>query len=117
MASDNPFDPNYSKGLLAFLTDPAPAKPTNALADLASTPEMGGLFGALSPPSSLNPFSLAAHQLFATPSPQPPANPFSNLGAVADLFPPSKPASPFGSLAAAALYPERQPTNSLSGAP
>jgi MTH538 TIR-like domain (DUF1863) len=111
MANDNPFNPEYSKGLLAFLTDP-PAKPTNALADLASTPTMGGLFGALCPPSA---FSLAGQpqtrnalssfgavaDLFPA---REPTSSFNGLGAVADLFPPPRPTNPFGSLAVAALF-------------
>lgn len=117
MANDNPFDPKYSNGLLRFLDDLPPAKPTNALADLVTTPGVVELFRALSPQSPLaSPFSLAgpppttsnalsgvaASDLFGALSPQPAANPFGNLGAVADLFGPPRPANPFGNLGAVA---------------
>jgi len=117
--ADNPFDPKYSKGLLSYLTDAPPAKPTNALADLASTPAMGGLFGALCPSSSPSPFGLAgpppavnalsglaAFDLFGT-SPQPPKL------SLADLVAPPRPANTFGSLAAAALFAPHEPTSPL----
>jgi hypothetical protein len=110
MASDNPFDPKYSKGLLGFLDNPPVAKPTNALADLVSTPGVSDLFRALSPQSPLaSPFSLAGSQptasnalsgaavsdLFGAMNPA--ANTFGGgLGAVSDLFAPLPPANAFG---------------------
>ena len=111
MASDNPFEPKFGKGLLGIFGELPSAKPTNALADLVSTPGVSELFRALSPQSSLSPFSLAGPQptpsnalssaavsdLFGALSLQPAANPFGNLGAVADLFAPTPPAPWAGS--------------------
>jgi hypothetical protein len=115
--ADNPSDLKYGKGLLGFLDGPPAAKPTNALADLRSTPGVSDLFGALSPQSSLSPFSLAGphpttsnalssaavSDLFGAMNPPSAANTFgSGLGAVADLFASSPPANTFGSLGAVA---------------
>ena len=94
--ADNPFDPKYP-GLLGMIgTEP----PRNALADYVSSltpkPEVSPMARAIAnllmdkQASPVNPFSQPVNDLFSSP---PKATPspysFGNLGAVADLFPPT----------------------------
>lgn len=110
--ADNPFDPNYRMGLLGMIgTEP----PRNALADYVSpltpTPVVSPMVQAIAillterptPGLPVSPYSAAVNDLFfSLPKPAPSPFSFGDLGAVADLFPPTKPVGPY--------------TNALSGA-
>jgi hypothetical protein len=128
--ADNPFDLK-NLGLLAALG----AEPRrNSLLDYVTPPtpkpEVSPMARAIAdllmdrpkPALPVSPFSGAANDLFAQPTPAPPPYSFGNLGAVADLFPPAKPALPVNpypySGAIADLFgpPKAAPTNAQSGA-
>jgi MTH538 TIR-like domain (DUF1863) len=128
--ADNPFDPKHlgllaalgveqrSNSLLDFATPPTPkpeASPmARAIADL--------LMEKSKPALPVSPFSGAANDLFAPPSPTSPQYAFGNLGAVAELFPPAKPVLPVspypysGAIAELFGTSKATPANALSGA-
>ena len=124
--ADNPFD-QKNFGLLAALG----AEPRrNSLLDYVSPPtprpEVSPMARAIAdllmdrprPALTASPFSGAANDLFAPPTPVSPPYSFGNFGAVADLFPPAKPLNPYpysGAIADLFGPPKTAPTNALSG--